>query len=217
MKIKNIVFCVFCLFGLTSITLNALLKTKSKLSVSKRSAKTLSRPLIRIAAATSPPVSSSPGSTINSRATVSGTTLSDLNLGAVGALSNVSSKTTGNTGISLDGAAFVPGATIAVGSNNDVQGAQQVIGNVLGGSNTATVSGYSGATLGAVPSFNGGTSSGVSNVSNQTTGDFAFHMNGGAGGGVGSLTLQNGSAVVGGLTTTGIVGGTTHYSQLSPD
>ena len=212
MKKYSVLICVFCVFGLSGSTLTALLKTKSRPSVSR----TLSKPLSKIAAATPSPVASS-GSTIPSGAMFSGNTLSNIALNPVGALSNLSSKTTGNTAISLDGSAFTPGATIAVGSNNAVQGAQQVTSNVLGGSNTAMVSGYSGnvaAANSAASSLSGGASSGVSNILNQTTGDFTFNMNGGGGGSVGSLTLQNGSTVIGGMTTTGMVGGTTNNSSI---
>ncbi len=209
-------FALFCVFGFSGVALNAFLKTKSRTSVSRAPvSRTLSRPLSKIAAASTP----SSGITMGSGATVNGATLSNLNLGTVGALSNLSSRTTGNTAISLDGSAFTPGATIAVGSNNAVQGAQQVTSSVLGGSNTAMVSGYSSSAASvansAASSLRGGTSSGVSNILNETTADFVFNMNGSdLGGGVGSLTLQNGSTVIGGLTTTGIVGGSTNGSSI---
>ena len=220
MKKFSVLFCGFCAFGLSSVTLTALLKTKSSKTV-KSVSKTLSKPLSRIAAAVavaSSPVASS-GSTVNSGAMFSGNTLSNIALNPVGALSNVNSKTTGNTAISLDGSAFASGATIAVGSNNAVQGAQQSISNVLGGSNASMVSGYSGNAASvansAASSLNGGASSGVSNILNQTAGDFTFNMNGSdLGGGVGSLVLQNGSTVIGGATVTGIVGGTTNSSSF---
>ncbi len=213
MRNKSFLFCVFCVFGLTSVRCTALLKRN--ITSIKSGSKTLSRPLSRIAVATSS--SMLPSSHTMSGASISGATLSNLNLDPVGALSNVTSKTTGNTAISLDGSAFTPGATIAVGSNNTIQGAQQVTSNVLGGSNTAMVSGYAGSVAAAnsAASKNAGNSSGVSNILNQTTGDFAFNMNGGGGGGVGSLILQNGSTVIGGLTTTGIVGGTNNQSSIS--
>ncbi len=215
MKRFSVLFYVFCAFGLSSVTLTALLK-KSSTAVKSRS-KILSKPLSKIAAAESASIATA--SQMTSGATVGRAILSNLNLNPVGALSNLASKTTGNTAISLDGSAFASGATIAVGSNNAVQGAQQVTSNVLGGSNTTMVSGYSSnAASGAnraASGLNGGASSGVSNILNQTTGDFTFNMNGGGGGGVGSLTLENGSTVMGGLTTTGIVGGTTHQSSIS--
>lgn len=202
---------VICLFGLSGATLTALLKTTKRPSVSRN----LSRPLRKISTATAIPVAS--GSTVLSGAMFSGNTLSNIPLNSVGALSNLSSKTTGNTAISLDGSAFTPGATIAVGSNNAVQGAQQVTSNVLGGSNAAMVSGYSGnvaAAKSAVSGLSGGASSGVSNILNETTGDFTFNMNGGGSGNVGSLILENGSTVIGGMTTTGVVGGTTNNSSI---
>ena len=221
MKRFSVLFYVFCAFGLSSVTLTALLK-KSNTAVKSRS-KILSKPLSKIAAARS--ASMAPSGQMVSGAMVSGANLSNLNLNPIGALSNIASKTTGNTAISLDGSAFASGATIAVGSNNAVQGAQQSISNVLGGSNTAMVSGYSGNAASvansAASGLKGGNSSGVSNILNQTTGDFTFNMNGvadgGGSGGVGSLTLQNGSTVMGGLTTTGIVGGTTNQSSVSKE
>ena len=157
------------------------------------------------------------GSTVNLGALIKGgVSSSSATLNPIGALSTVKSRTTGNTAISLDGAAFVPGASILVASENNVQGAQQAISSVLGSSNSGMISGYpSNNSLISANSLslktNSVSASGVSDILNHTQGNFNFNLNGEGGqGGVGLLDLRNGTTVIGGATTTGIVGGFTN-------
>lgn len=152
------------------------------------------------------------GSTV-SGAFGAGSSLNPASVNPVGAVANVKTKTTGNTTITLDGAAFTPGATIAVGSQNALMGGNQAIGSMFGNNNSAAVSGFSSnapaVTKAAVSGINSKPASAVLNSSNVTQGDFTFNMNSGGGmGGVGSLDLQNGATVTGGITQVGTMAGT---------
>jgi hypothetical protein len=213
-------FFAFCVMGVSSSMVSGMLrKTASSVkSGSKTPTKTL-RSGLKTSTKTAP-IATSFLSTSSPGATVSGATLSSVNLNPVGALNNTTSTTTGNTKIRLDGSAFATGATVAVSSDNFVQGASQSISSVLGGSNSVTAAGYSGNGFSGasktVSALNNGPVSGISNSLNQTNADFDFHMNGSdLGGGVGSLQLLNGSKVLGGVTTSGGVGGTDNIVSVS--
>jgi hypothetical protein len=140
----------------------------------------------------------------------------------VSAVANITSKTTGNTSVSIAGSAFIPGAEVNVLSNSTVVGATQSIGDVLGGGNTASVSGFKGQDLKTVgnilQSMNSEPTSAVSNVLNQTTGNFDFQLSGDGirgQGGLANLNLNNGATVMGGQTTTGVVSGSTSTAHIS--